>query len=76
LETTGAKDQRLFKPFVIRMADGREVEFRHPDAVDWEAEAPRKALCVLPGGDAVWIELALVTDLAEAPPATKKRRRT
>ena len=44
-ELKKAKDQRPFRPLMIRMADGREVEVRHPDAVAWYEDAPRVAIC-------------------------------
>ena len=34
-ELKKAKDRRPFQPFLIRMADGREIEVRHPDAIAW-----------------------------------------
>ena len=35
-EIKDAKDQRPFQPFLIRMADGREIQVMHPDAIAWE----------------------------------------
>ena len=35
-ELKKAKDQRPFQPFWIRMADGREIEIRHPDVIAWD----------------------------------------
>ncbi len=66
-ELKQAKDQRPFKPFLIRMADGRELEARHPDAVAWDIDTPRTVHCVVPGGGWVRIDVALITSLAEAP---------
>jgi hypothetical protein len=74
-ELKKAKDQRPFQPFLIRMADGREIQVRHPDAVAWDSDHPRIAICVLPGGGWDVIDVALVTSLgtpAPAPPAESK----
>jgi hypothetical protein len=43
------------------MADGREIEVRHPDAIAWDS--PRAAICATPQGFEV-IEVALITSLA------------
>jgi hypothetical protein len=76
-ELRKAKNEQPFRPFVIRMADGREVLVSHPDAVAWEApvvdedngevEEPDVAFCVVPGGNRIVIDLALVTALELAP---------
>src|SRR5579883_2522442 len=78
-EIKEAKDQRPFQPFLIRMADGREIEVLHPDAIAWEPiladedndngepAEPLTAICVVPGGRREIIELALVTSLGLAP---------
>ncbi len=47
-ELKRAKDERPFRPFLIHMADGREITVRHPDAVAWDN--PRIAICATPGG--------------------------
>jgi len=78
-EIKDAKDQRPFQPFLIRMADGREIQVMHPDAIAWEPMVadededngepaePLTAICVVPGGRREIIELALVTSLGLAP---------
>ena len=77
-EIKDAKDQRPFQPFKIRMADGRAIRVTHPDAIAWNtpfaddedsvaAAEPRTAICVIPGGRRVVIELALVTSLSLLP---------
>jgi hypothetical protein len=76
-EIKEAKDQRPFQPFLIRMADGREIQVMHPDAIAWEGivadldnsetAEPLTAICVVPGGRREIIELALVTSLGLAP---------
>jgi hypothetical protein len=63
------------------MADGREIEVMHPDAIAWEpmvadedngaAAEPLTAICVVPGGRREVIELALVTSLGLAPAEPK-----
>jgi hypothetical protein len=76
-ELKRAKDERPFRPFSIRMADGRKVPVTHPDAIAWEADrddetgettAPFTAVCIVPGGGWVIIELALITALEFRPP--------
>jgi hypothetical protein len=77
-ELKKAKDQRPFVPFLIRMADGRELEVRHPDAVAWDDGSPRTAVCVPPGGGWEVIEVALITSLGTPIPprdGQKPRRR-
>jgi hypothetical protein len=75
-ELKQAKDERPFRPFSIRMADGRKVPVTHPDAIAWEADpddstgepaAPFTAVCIVPGGRWVVIELALITALEFQP---------
>ncbi len=60
-ELKRAKNERPFRPFLIHMADGREINVRHPDAVAWDN--PRIAICATPGGWEV-IDVALITSLA------------
>jgi hypothetical protein len=62
-ELQKATDQRPFKPFLIRTEDGREMPVRHPDAVAWDADRARIAVCVTPGGRWEVIDAALVTSL-------------
>ncbi len=65
-ELKKAKDQRPFQPFQVRMADGRELEVRHPDAVAWDPDTPRIALFVVPGGRWEVVDVALITSLGGA----------
>lgn len=79
------KDRRPFEPFVIRMADGREILVRHPDAVAWDEETdededdngeenePLTVHCILPGGAWEVINLDLVTSFGPAPPRAKAK---
>jgi hypothetical protein len=62
-ELKKAKDQRPFQPFRIRMADGREIEITHPDAVAWDPQTPRIAVCVIPGGGWEVVDVGLITSL-------------
>jgi hypothetical protein len=64
-----AKDQRPFRPFFIRMADGREIQVRHPDAVAWGGEHSRIMTYVSPTDDWEVIDVALVTSLGGAASA-------
>jgi hypothetical protein len=84
-ELKKAKDERPFRPFVIRMADGKEVPVSHPDAIAWEAavpdeddgepEEPDVAFCVVPGGNRIVIDLALVTALELQPLSQGKAKK-
>jgi hypothetical protein len=66
------KDRRPFEPFFIRMADGREVRVKHPDAVSWDPDQIRIAVCGVPGGGTEVIDVALVTSLGLPAPATNQ----
>jgi hypothetical protein len=76
-ELKRVKDERPFRPFVIRMADGKEVRVTHPDALAWavlepdedngEVEEPDIVFCVVPSGNRIVIDLALVTALEQEP---------
>jgi hypothetical protein len=73
-ELRSAKDRRPFQPFMIRMADGREIQVRNPDAIAWGPEHPRTAICVLPSGDWEYVDIALIRSLsvpAQNPPTTQ-----
>jgi hypothetical protein len=82
-ELKKVKDRRPFEPFFIRMADGREILVRHPDAVAWDDEideeenddemGPLTAICIIPGGGWEVINLDLVTSFALAPPQAKAK---
>jgi hypothetical protein len=61
-EIKRVKDQRPFQPFLIRMADGREIRMSHPDAIFWDVESPRMAFAISKG-EHHWIEVALITSL-------------
>jgi len=67
-ELKRAKDQRPFLPFLIRMADGREIRVTHPDAVSWGGDQPRVAICSQPDGGWDIIEVALITSLGMSAP--------
>jgi hypothetical protein len=67
-ELREAKNRRPFQPFLIRMAEGREIQVRHPDAIAWGPEHPRTAICVLPDGDWEYIDIALITSLGVPAP--------
>jgi hypothetical protein len=86
-ELKKAKDERPFHPFVIRMADGREIRVSHPDALAWaerepdepeedEVEEPDIVFCVIPNGNRIVIDLALVTALELAPWEPKGKAKT
>ena len=68
-ELKRAKDQRPFSPFTVRMADGRELEIRHPDAIAWEDDSRRIAVCMLKGGAWEVIDVSQVTSLGMSAPA-------
>lgn len=50
------------------MADGRELEIRHPDAVAWD-EGEKRIVLVVSKGEHWWIDIALSTALVEPIPA-------
>jgi hypothetical protein len=62
-ELKKAKDIRPFRSLLLRMADGREIEVRHPDAVAWEDDSERIAVCILAGGAWEVITVSLATSL-------------
>jgi hypothetical protein len=67
-ELKKAKDQRPFQPFRIRMADAREIEIKHPEAVARdERDNPRVAFAISQG-EHHWIEVALITSLVSPVP--------
>jgi hypothetical protein len=68
-ELRKAKDRRPFRPFSIRMADGKELEVRHPDAVAWGSDRSRIVWYISPSDDWVTIDIALVTSLAGPAPS-------
>jgi hypothetical protein len=67
-ELKRAKDERSFQPFQIRMADGREIEVGHPDAIAWESDQARIAVCMVKGGGWEIIDVALITSLGIPAP--------
>ena len=71
-ELKKAKDQRPFRPFLIRMADGRELEVRHPDAVAWGHGDSRMLTYISPTDDWELIDIMLVTSLGLPAPAQPK----
>jgi hypothetical protein len=62
-ELKKAKDQRPFQPFHVCMADGREIQVTHPDAVAWHPDTPRIAVFIVPGGGWEIVDVALITSL-------------
>ncbi len=73
-ELKKAKDVRPFRPFLIRMADGREIEVRHPDAVSWGGEKGRIVSYISPADDWEVIDIALVTSLGSVPAASSREK--
>jgi hypothetical protein len=72
-ELKRAKDRRPFQPFRIRMADGREFQVRHPDAVSWGGDGGRIVSYISPNDEWEVIDIALVTSLGSvASPAGTK----
>ncbi len=68
-EIKTAKDQRPYQPFVIHLADGRELSVSHPDGVAWNPGARRIVVCGVPArGDTNggWeiIDVSLITSLS------------
>jgi hypothetical protein len=76
-ELKRVKDQRPFRPFSIRMADGREIEITHPDAIAWEGEFASTAICVIPGGEWEIIDVGLANSLGmQAPQSLIESKKT
>ena len=40
------KDRRPFQPFLIRMADGTEIQVSYPDTIAWALDNPVRAICI------------------------------
>ena len=72
LDLKRAKDIHPFRPFVIHMDDGREIEVRHPDAIAWGDENGRFAACILPDSSVEVIDVSLATSLTIPAPAGGK----
>jgi hypothetical protein len=64
-----AKDKRPFRPFIMRMANGREIEVRHPDAVAWGNELSQSVTHISPNNDWEQIDIAVIVSLAIPAPA-------
>jgi hypothetical protein len=67
-ELKRAKNQRPFQPFWIRMADGREIEVTHPDAIAWEGDGAQIVVCIIPGGGWEIIDIILATSIGMQAP--------
>jgi hypothetical protein len=63
-----------FQPFIIHLADGREIPVRHPDFVAAEPSG-RTAIVYQPDDSHNIIDLLLVTDLEVSSKANGTRRR-
>jgi hypothetical protein len=60
---------RPFKPFTLRLVDGRTVFVQHPEVV---AVSPRQVIVIHPDESTWWLEPLLIQSLEfppEAPPA-------
>ena len=55
------KDQRPFRQFTIRLADGRKIRIRHPDAISVKDEHGGIATCLLPGGGCEIMKVGSIT---------------
>ena len=63
-----------FKPFVIHLADGREVPVHHPEFI-MAVPSGRTLFVVQPDDTTNIIDLLLVTDLEVKPSISGKRRK-
>lgn len=71
----GAYQAQPFQPFVIHLADGREVPVSHPEFI-MTVPSGRTVIVVQPDDRFNIIDLPLVTDLEFKPsPAPAKRRK-
>jgi hypothetical protein len=62
------KNQRPFLPFVVHIADGREIRVTHPDAIAWMDDIPRIVICGQPSGWEI-VDVGLITSLAIQTPS-------
>ena len=55
-------EAKPFKPFVIRLQDGRQIRIDQPEMVGWSSDA---AILTFPAGpDAVdWVDFSRITDV-------------
>jgi len=67
-ELRQTKNQRPFQPFKIRMADGREIEVTHPDAIAWEGEGAHIVIGMAPSGGWEVVDLLRATSLGMQAP--------
>jgi hypothetical protein len=67
-ELKKVKDRRPFEPFEVRIADGRSLLIKHPDAVAWDPEQSRIVICGLAGSGWEIVDVALITSLGILAP--------
>jgi hypothetical protein len=60
-----------FKPFVIRLADGRSVSVRHPEVV---AVGKRRAVVIQEDDSCLWLEPLLIVSIDWDSGTSKKSR--
>ena len=73
------KDQRPFRRFSLRLADGRELSVTHPDGLAWNEGARRIIVCGVSAGSEI-IDVSLIVSLSVHDPVedglTGSRRTT
>ncbi len=57
-----------FRPFSLRVADGREIPVPHPDFIMYAPTTPRTTVVTLPDGTIEVLDLLLITGLSIAQP--------
>jgi hypothetical protein len=67
-EIKKVKSQRPFLPFLVRIADGREIRVTHPDGIAWMDDNPRIVICGQPNGWEI-VDVGLITSLAIQTPS-------
>ncbi len=60
--------QQPFRPFTIRMADGRAIEVPHPDFVA-QSTSGRTVIVVQPDDSYSVLDLLLMSELVVSPPS-------
>ncbi len=63
-----------FRPFVLHLADGRNIEVIHPEFLALDPKE-RTIIVYQPDGDFNIVDLLLVTDIEIVNGATKPKRR-
>lgn len=58
-----AKFRQPFEPFLILLADGREIPVGNTEVIAWDHKPPHSAVCCLPDGRKEWFEIPQIVSL-------------